>query len=318
MLASSNYKDRQQYKAFGGKVSEPFDQSHNGYFWLGAKKGRCPTQEPRPEEEIRSINSIELAKVWILATYGLKKTWNNGDVVEGGYPTCSRALSTAGMESANTGSAYNEYDGRFYGASSGCGDCLGGCWQTSNPDTSICRDTVNPFCTALQAWGHITGTNGISDDSCDSSNSDTNASSCTFEQLQAISGEKRSTGVNPEYGHDQGCHFGALCYGWGGAGWNSPLSGALFKICSNQDSTLNKTTWPTAASSNVCSAVASSNLVVPGTLPKYSCEIAQCACDIALDELRKDERYKKLDFTNKITDNGYTAFIKACKTGPLS
>ena len=234
----------------------------------------------------KQIDTIELAKIWIVSTHGLTKKWNNGETVEGGFPTCSRAISTATAESGGNAPKTNSYDAGYYGTKGGCGDPAGGCWQTSNPQTEICNYTANPFCSALQAWGHKTGKGGISSTSCDDSNGN-EASSCTVEKLT-------KTGINP------GCHFGAICYGSSSSGWNSPPRAAMFRLCSEGTSSIPfSKTLPGACN--------------PYTDVKTSCEIAECSCKIALQELK--EQYKDISFKEVAEDNGYTEFKTACNNG---
>ena len=232
------------------------------------------------------ISTIDLAKTWILATHGLSKTWDNGEKVDGGFPTCSRAISTSTAESGGNAPKTNSYDAGFYGGTGGCGDPEGGCWQTSNPQLEICKYTANPFCGALQAWGHKTGPGGISPTSCDNSDNK-DASSCTVSQLT-------TNGINP------GCHLGALCYGHTQSGWNSPPRAAMFRMCSEgTDDIPYSNTIPGACD--------------PYKNVKTSCEIAQCSCKIALEELK--EKYKDISFIETINDKGYDEFKKACSLG---
>jgi hypothetical protein len=256
-----------------------------------------------------AIDSIQLAKVWILATHGLKKTWQSGDIVHGGYPTCSQALSTAGMESGAAERPFNEYDAHFYGGNNGCRVIIsGGCWQTSSAYIGWPNCTKynldNPFCAALQAWHHEAGTAG--EGSCDSSGGGI-ASYCTKEQLQTQQGGRSGNG------HNQGCVFGALCYGWLVGGWNSPLSGALFRLCGAEEAVA-PNPWPSSTNP----PASCNGWGKPGLEPKYNCEIAECACQKALKELQEDPEYSSLSFIENIDNKGYQSFIDACKAGPLS
>ena len=260
-------------------------------------------QEIGINNDKKAISSIDLAKYWIVATTGLQKTWDNGETVHGGYPTCSRAIATASMESGGNTTKCNEYDAAFYNVSppngGGCSDNKGGCWQTSNPDTSICNDTVNPFCDALQAWGHKTGNpSNTSITSCIAKDG-TNANSCTVEQMTQ----------QPKDSHNPGCHFGAMCYGSNATGWNSPLSGALFRKCGQGEDYIGK-----LSTAGQCGNENWSYCKGGISKAKTSCEIAQCACKIALDDLKKE--YPDVVFMDDTSsDEGYKAFITACKKG---
>ena len=249
-----------------------------------------------------SLSSIELAKVWILATHGLSKTWDSGDTVHGGWPTCSRALSTAGMESGAHIPPINEWDGHFY-QGSGCAiGSRGGCWQASNHQPDICTDYTNPFCAALQAWGHNAGAS-LTPSSCDTKTPGSKATSCTVDQLRTYTGGLTGDGNN------QGCHFGALCYGWNATGWNSPLYGALFRQCTENYANIGKPYTQVPACNQPSKA---------GEEPKYNCQIAECACQIALQELQADPEYQSITFnTDILSDQGYTMFKDACSQGPI-
>jgi hypothetical protein len=241
-------------------------------------------------EGTKQISTIELAKVWILATHGLSKTWDNGDTVVGGFPTCSRAIATASTESGGAAPKTNSWDAGFFGPNSGCMVAQsGGCWQTSNAEKGLCKYLDNPYCSAIQVWGHRSGTSGTnqSPTACNSVTSDTKAGNCNVHQLT-------TTGTNP------GCHFGALCYGSSGSAWNSPPRSAMFRMCSESPNNIPYTnTLPVACS--------------PYDNVNTSCEIAQCSCKIALDELKK--KYPSINFISKIDDGGYAFFTKACSLG---
>ena len=85
-----------------------------------------------------------------------------------------------------------------------------------------------------------------------------------------------------------------------GTGWNSPPRAAMFRMCSEgTDDIPYSNTIPGACD--------------PYKNVKTSCEIAQCSCKIALEELK--EKYKDISFIETINDKGYDEFKKACSLG---
>ena len=265
------------------------------------KKAPSWISGPAPQKLLTGttyMSGVELAKAWILATNKLSKTTKGGVVMNGGYPTCSRAIAVATAEGGGDVRAQTSPSGNppwvandpsFYGAGSGCiGSTSGGCWQTSNVNSGpehvdgfgTCnKDNLdNPFCNALIAFTHEAGSAaGIQD-----------YPACTKLQYQTGGIKKK-------------CYMGALLSGGGESSWNSPPQTAAFRTCSTGSPLPLTKPWTQSC---------------PYGKAQYSCERASCACDQARDELVSHYGDGVID-TIVNDPSALKEFEDACKEGPI-
>jgi hypothetical protein len=306
---------------------------------------------------IGQMSSVELAKVWILATHGLVKTWvANTDVVLGGFPSCARAIAVATAEAGGDTQKIDAFSPAFGSPSvlpvanpgtpwGGCDAISGGCWQTSsfncgdatadNVPSSVCTtaagtgeggfqvgNLANPFCGALQAWMHqAPGSSQLTVGLLHPA-----APSCNKTQLMATGFGNDST---------KGCNLGALSYLTNSSGWNSPPRAAMFRMCGGgttqfdppyeSPDALAAGPYGGGCNDSLCGAGSSTAPPVSWSMAT-SCQIAICAADQAVKEL--NELYKgtphfvtRVEFeasSDHARDPGYDMFTKACTAGPAT
>lgn len=181
---------------------------------------------------------------------------------------------------------------------------------------------ANPYTSALQAWAHL---------SPKANDQDTSYSFCTKNDLYTDS--LTGSASNPS------CLLGACTYGGSGSvgagGWNSPLRGAMFRMCSHSPDKIPYIDPTTAATTGYAMNDCGGNSSWGPCAGRVdwdnatSCKIALCAANQAVKDLNEYylKTYGNAPFTTAedfksspdyAADPGYQAFIDACVAGPTT